>query len=284
MTDEYVKNPYDHFKSYNITKLFEPLIASGNCYLRPEDGKLKVKQTSIPRGTPWVHVRHTPGFDCWLWNTVIFDYIVGQLPHDQKFVPRHCQSCWKLVVKPRSLQQLFNLLEMQKELYRPSKCGIEVRESVPGLYGGYFYNKSLSAGLECYGAVKSAMLKNEHLAPLVDEVDDDGRTTRLILKRGCTEFEHLVGDSRFWKITPEQEFIEDLVENYIVNENLGATQPEHIVWNIKQRWIEWAWQNGDETYKRYTGDKPIYPAYATYHQPELDPQVKVVEQTDEVQP
>ena len=266
---EYVKNPYDHFKAYDIIKKLEPLLAGGGYYLRPEDGKAKARTISISKETPWVHVKHTVGFNCGLWNQIIFVGIVSTLPQDQKFVPRHCQNCWKVCVKPRSLQQLFNLLEVQKKLERPSKCGIETRESVPGLYGGYFYNKGYQAGMKCYDIVKTAMLENEQLAPLVDEVDEFGKTTRIILKRACTEYEHEIGDSSKWTVTPEQEFIEDLVESYVVDESLVTIQPEHLVWNIKRRWIEWAYQNGDPTYARYTGGKPLYPAYVTYHQPEL---------------
>ena len=266
---EYEKNPYDHLKAYDVLKLLAPIIDGGNHYLRPEDGKVKVRNISLSKDTPWVHVKHVNEFDCGLWNQVIFKGVVPNLPSGQKFVPRGCQQCWKVCVKPRTLQQLFNLLEVQKKLDRPSKCGMELRESVHGLYGGYFYNKSLPAGLECYGAVKSAMLENEHLAPLVDEVDVHGKTTRVILKRACTEFEHLLGDSTKWVVTPEQEFVEDLINNYIVSENLKTHQPEHLIWHIKRRWIEWAWANGDPTYALYTGGKPLYPAYVTYHQPEL---------------
>ena len=175
-----------------------------------EDGKAKLKQGAILKDGPWVHVKSTIGFDCGLWHQITFNLVVPNLPPEQKFVPRHCHNCWKVCVKLKTLQQLFNLHEMQKKLNRPSKCGIEVRESVPGLYGGYFYNKSFQAGLKCYDKVKAAMLKNEFLAPLVDEVDEHGRTTRVILKRGCTEFEHLIGDSNKWVVTPEQEFIEDM--------------------------------------------------------------------------
>jgi len=266
---EYEKNTYDHLKAYDVLKLLEPILDGGNSYLRPEDGKLKVRNLSLSKDTPWIHVKHVNEFDCGLWNQVIFKVVVSKLPSSQQFVPRSCQQCWKVCVKPRTLQQLFNLLEMQKKLGRPSKCGIEVRESVHGLYGGYFYNKSLPAGLECYEVVKAEMLKNEFLAPLIDEVDTHGKTTRIILKRACTEFEHLLGDSTKWVVTPEQDFVEDLINSYIVSENLNTHQPEHIIWHIQRRWIEWAWQNGDATYAKYTGGKPLYPSYVTYHQPEL---------------
>jgi len=270
MTEEtYINNAYDHLKAYDIIRMLEPLLESGNHFLRVEDGKIKARYVSLPKDTPWIHVKHTLGFDCGLWNQITFRCIVPSLPSGQKFVPRRCQQCWKVCVKPRTLQQLFNLHETQKQLDLPSKCGIEVRESVPGLYGGYFYNKGLKSGMDCYNKVMVAMLKNEHLAPLVDEVDEFGRTTRIILKRACTEYEHTVGDSSKWEITPEQEFIEDMVDNYVVHESYSLTQPEHLLWNIKRRWIEFAWEHGDPTYARYTGGKPLYPAYVTYHQPEL---------------
>lgn len=269
MANEYAENVYDHLKAYDIIRILEPLLEGGNYYLRVEDGKAKIRYIGLPKDTPWVHVKHTTGFNCGLWNQITFKSVVPNLPSNQKFVPRHCQQCWKVVVKPRTLQQLFNLLEVQKKLDLPSKCGIETRESVPGLYGGYFYNKNHDAGLRCYDKVKIAMLKNEYLAPLINEVDEFKRTTRIILKRACTEFEHLIGDSSKWGITPEQEFIEDMMDNYIVYENYSLVQPEHLVWNIKRRWIEFAWANGDPTYARYTGGKPLYPTYVTYHQSEL---------------
>jgi len=260
---------YRHLKANNIVDVLRPLLQSNGYSLRLTDGKFKAKHLSPDANTPWVHIKHTPGFDCNLWHNIIFNIVSSKLPVGKQFVPRHCQTCWKVCVKPRTLQQLFNLHEMQKKLDRPSKSGIEVRTSVPGLYGGYFYNKSHGAGLECYDIVKSAILENEFLAPLVDEVDEFGRTTRIILKRACTEFEHLVGRSDKWEITGEQAALEDLIDRYFVNENLDLVQHEHLTWDIKQRWIEWAWQNGDSTYARYTGGEPLYPAYVTYHQPEL---------------
>jgi hypothetical protein len=264
-----ISNPYDHLKSYDVISMLKPLIESGAYDLRAEDGKLKGRYYSISSQTPWVHVKHARGFNCGLWHQIIFNVIVKALPPEQRFVPQHCQSCWKVVVKPRTLQQLFNLHELQKMLDRPSKAGIETRESVNGLYGGYFYNKSKEEGLRCYSLVYNKMLENEALLPLLDEVDEYGRTTRVILKRGCTEFEHMIGDSSKWEITEEQKFVEELVEHYVVSDEVSMHQPEHVVWNIKRRWIEWAWKHGDPTYMRYTGGKPLYPPYVTYHQPEL---------------
>ena len=266
---ENIVSPYDHFKAYDIIKILEPMLNSGSHYLRVEDGKAKVKLAHLPKDSPWIQAKSIRGLNCLLWHGITFNFVIPYLPSGERFVPRGCQSCFKVVVKPRTLQQLFNLHEMQKKLDLPAKCGIEERQSVHGLYGGYFYNKSFPEGMACYGIVKAAMLENEHLAPLVDEVDEHGKTTRVILKRACTEFEHMIGDSSKWQVTPEQEFIEDMIDHYVVDDNSSIQQPDHLVWNIKRRWIEFAWKNGDPTYARYTGGKPLYPPYVTYHQPEL---------------
>jgi hypothetical protein len=205
-----------------------------------------------------------------LWHQIIFDLISLKQPAEKQFVPRNCLSCWKVVVKPRTLEQLFHLLELQKASGRPSKCGIEPRESVNGLYGGYFYNRSIDAGLECYYAVSEMMTADTVLAPLLDEVDDDGKTTRLILKRACTEFEHAVGPSDKWpedynSVSPEQAAIEDIVERWVATDDVVRAQPENVKWNVMRRWIEWAWMHGDPTYAKFTGGKPLYPPYVTYH-------------------
>jgi hypothetical protein len=269
MTDSYEKNLYDQLRSWDVLSMLEPAIDGFHRYLRPEDGKIKNHQVTIPMGTPWVHVKTHRNLDCGLWNHLIFKQVVPQLPSGQRFVPRGCQSCWKVVVKPRTLQQLFALLKIQKDLDIPAKCGIEQRMTTHGLYGGYFYNTSLPVGLKCYEVVKGAMLESEIMAPLVEEVDSHGKTTRILLKRACTEMEHAMGDSDKWEITPEQEFLEDLIKSYVVSENIRTHQPEHLVWNIQRRWIEFAYTSGDPTYALYTGGKPIYPPYVTYHQPEL---------------
>lgn len=266
---------YDHLKANDVIAALRPLLDNAGWNIRDVDGKLFVRHPAIARDTPWIHVRPAPGFNCGLWHQVTFNFVSMQQPPGQQFVPRHCQNCWKVVVKPRTLQQLFNLLEIEKALDRPSKCGIELRDSVHGLYGGYFYNKGRDAGIECYHAVYDALAANEVMAPLLEELDADGRTTRLILKRACTEFEHAIGPSSEWKITPEQEAIEDLIDRWVVSDNMEHHQPENLIWNIKRRWIEWAWKNGDPTYSRYTGGAPLYPPYEVYH-----PAVQAIEEVE----
>jgi hypothetical protein len=257
---------YDHLKSHDILTILRPLLDSGSHELRKEDGRFIAKGVTISRDTPWIHTRQTLNFDCGLWHRITFNIVVAQLPDDQKFVPRHCQDCFKVCIRPRTLDQLFELLKVQQKMYLPSKCGIELRDDVHGLYGGYYYSKGLEAGLQCYDAVVKALSENEVLAPLLDEVDEDNRTTKVILKRGCTEFERVFPKSNEWKVTPEQNAIEDLIDGYVVQENMRLPQPDHLHYNIKRRWIEFAFKCGDPTYAKYNGDKPLFPKYVSFHQ------------------
>ena len=261
---------YEHLRANDVIGQLRTLLDHAGWNLRTADGKLFARHPTISTDTPWLHVQTAPGLNCGLWHQITFNMVSMTLPVAERFVPRHCQNCWKVVCKPRTLEQLFNLLELEKSLGRPSKCGIEQRDSVHGLYGGYFYNKGKEAGLECYEAVKEAIAENEVLAPLLAEADADGRTTRLILKRACTEFEHACGPSDKWVVTPEQNAIEDLIDRWVVSDGLELQQPDNVVWNVKRRWIEFAYKNGDQTYLRYTGGKPLYPDYVTYHQKETD--------------
>ncbi|KKL67647.1 hypothetical protein LCGC14_2132920, partial [marine sediment metagenome] len=50
-----------------------------------------------------------------------------------------------------------------------------------------------------------------------------------------------------------------------VKDDVERSQPEHLVRHIHRKWIEFAYKNGDETYKHFTNGKPLYPAYRTYH-------------------
>jgi len=160
------------------------------------------------------------------------------------------------------------------QLDRPSKCGLELRDRVFGHYGGYWYNESLDEGRRCYQLVYDTVKKNDLLAPLLDEVDEHGRTKWLLLKRGCTEFEHACGDSAEWKIVPEQLQIEALVNHYVVGDDQYRQQPEHLKRHVHRRWIDYAFENADPTVFKFTGGKPLYPAYRTYHQPEKLPEEK----------
>lgn len=238
-----------------IMEKLKPLLANGTLQVTHE-GKMKANMAPS-WNTPWVHSRHAETKKCWLWNEIFYKHF--------GLIHSGCQGCWKVCVRMKTLKQLVQLHDLQKVLDLPSKCGIEVREHVHGLYGGYFYNDSLEEGKECYKKVKKAIY----------QALDEPETVKIVLKRACTEFEHEKGDSSKWEIVEGQKELEEIVES-IVEFNSGSRfgQADFVVADVMNRWIKWAFANGDPTYAEFSeGGKPLYPNYTTYHE-ECDEELK----------
>lgn len=246
---------YDWLRQNDVVEWVKPLLQQAGWAWREADGKLHAQFKPGIYDTPWHHVKSDYRLKCGLWHQIMFDLVGSRLPSGSKFVPSKCQNCYKVVVRPQTLVQLFALIDIQKELGRPSKAGIERRESVFGLYGGYFYNVGLKEGKECYNIVRKAVDENKHLGPDVP----------VILKRACTEYEMALGDSDKWEITEEQLRIEALLDRWLITDDVEMKQPEKMVHHVQRKWIEWAFANGDETYGKFTNGEPLYPPYKTYH-------------------
>jgi len=236
-------NYYLELAKKDLIEKFKSEFEKGAFFLR-NDGKI-TQTTRLMHSTPWIHTRRAPNRNCGLYHTY-FEKLKGMI-HST------CQSCWKVVVAPRTLIELHKLLELQKVLNIPSKCGIEKRDTVGRLYGGYFYNDSLEEGKECYKIVRSNVDLN--LSPEVS----------VILKRGCTEFELGTGPSDKWEVTEEQKALEYLLLDLVAVDINLSPQPEHLKDSIFRTWIHWAYSNGDPTYLEYTGG-PLFRPPVTYHE------------------
>ena len=245
-----IEEPYfEQLINQDLIEMMSDAVSKGVYRIQP-DGTLKA-DTGVATESPWHHIAMLTDYNCELWHQVMFDIIGSK---HRKFVPSGCQECWKVVVRPRSLHELFQLLDIEFRLQLPSKCGIERRATVHGLYGGYFYNKSLQEGLERYEQIRAEVDKN--ISPDLE----------VRLKRACTEFELAFPDSRAWEIHDWQLPIEALVTAFVAQAQDGSPlQPPLVLTHVHRRWIEWAYQNGDVTYLEYTGGKPLYPAAVTYH-------------------
>jgi hypothetical protein len=238
---------YQALKDRDILLKLQPLFDSNVFYIR-DDGIITHK-TRLPHSTPWIHVVQAPNRNCTLLH-LYYTYL--------GIIHSRCQECWKVVVRPRTLRELHVLWELQKTLGLPSKCGIERRDFVCGLYGGYFYNDSLEQGRECYELVRTNV--DQKISPEVDG----------LLKRGCTEFEICkVGKgcpSDGWAVSDEQKALELRLSDLIDETAPKLKQPDHLVESTFRSFIEWAYQHGDMTYLEYTEGKPIYEPYITYHE------------------
>lgn len=255
-------NLYDICVENDVLGWLRPLWDGGG-WTMGDDGILRQRQSQIAIDTPWLHHGHADYANCMLWHQVMFNLIserIEKLLPDtgKRFVPSGCQNCWKVVVRPQTIVQLFALNELQSKSDRPSKAGIEPRSTVEGSYGGYFYNDSYELGQESYVWVREAVDNYPNLGPEVP----------VILKRACTEMEFSVGPSDQWEVTEEQKRIEALIEKWVeINPEAGKRQqPENVITRVMRRWIEFAAERGDMTYLVFTGGKRVNKSYVTYHE------------------
>jgi hypothetical protein len=240
----------------------------GGAWTVGDDGILTSNKRGIAVDTPWIHHGHTDWADCLRWHSLVFNVISKRMrllfpdeDDNEPWVPSHCQNCWKTVVRPQNILQLFALNDLQSKIDRPCKCGIEPRPTVEGNYGGYFYANGYEAGHEMFRWVRLAVNNYAKLGPDVP----------VILKRACTEMEAECGPSDLWKTTERQLHIEGLVNRWIgeTREEAEKIQPENIIIRVKRRWLEHAAAIGDMTYKAFTSGRPINKPYVTYHDREF---------------
>jgi len=210
--------------------------------------KLITADEAIPHDSPWVMIKPPKGLNCRLYYDVFFRHFGAFFDNP----PIRCQQCWKVVVKPKTIGQLLQLMELQdqiKDEVYGCKCGIEKRHYVNGLYGGYFYNRIKKEGKKCLKFVEEKV--NEKIGDIP-----------VFLKRGCTEMEQKFGDSTKWKVTPDQLAKEQKIAGLVCNFK-DPVQPQYVKIHIIKTWIEYACANGDETYIDFV-KKPLHAIYKKY--------------------
>lgn len=218
------------------------------------DGRWRVPGTykSIMSVTPWCHAKGTPQKHCGLDHDILFNHF--------HIIPPRCLQCWKVVVTPRTFDELLKLEQLEKELDVPCKCGIELRDYTPKHYGGYFYNNSLDEGRECLDVVQNAVKER-----LSEETADS-----VILKRGCTEYEMIKGPSPYWHITDEEEEIYEVAQALVAVPRGHSGQSELQKRMVRIKWFLFAHMNGDFTYTQYNGGKKMFPDYIKYNDGDIE--------------
>jgi len=241
--DIFKKYDYSALSRKDVISAMLPFLQNGQYFLR-DDGKID-SDYKVGYDSPWIFIKRSPARECIIWHKIYFGIF--------NILPSFCRQCWKVVVRPKTLEQLFQLLELQKRLDRPSKCGIEKRLTVHGLYGGYFYNDSLEEGLDRLDEVRIAVHK---------EISPD---IKVILKRGCTEFELYFGPSNEWKEPTKDELQdEQRLDGVFARNMFSHVQPEHLRARIMQNWIHFAYQWGDATSLNFNGGKALFKPVVTY--------------------
>ena len=265
----------------NLVQLLKPLRQHG-WYWDAESGKFTSGKTSLDDSIPWI--TQNLDFDCYLWNRVFFHTAARQ-----KMVHTHCQTCFKVVVMPRTFAELLRLEEYQETCGLRCKCGIETREYVGRAYGGYFYSwepgelefqayATVGGGMtgrylvvNDTDALRKGQLKYDRIvADMAEHVQIGDTAIPVILKRGCTEFERDCGptnDPRYRHISDEQLALEDAIAEYVDYEHgkFTSVQPEVVKDGIRMMWADFAHFIGDMTYVEWLGRSLSVPP-VTYHE------------------
>ena len=221
----------------DILEPIRPLLEKG-VYKFTATGQLEAEYRMTSE-TPWIHIRQDTTRNCGIWHHVWFDFY--------KFIPSGCQKCWKVVIRHNTLEELFKVHDLLVSIDMPSKCGIEKRYTVHGLYGGYMYNDSKEEGLSCLENIRKML--------------PDG--VNAFLKRGCTEFEHKFGDSKEWQVSAEQLALERRLEDLFMQAKQRTAQSDEIKRHVMANWVRFAFANGDKTVDKFIS-KPLYPPYETF--------------------
>jgi hypothetical protein len=255
----------------NIVGRLLPVVNAGGWYWT-EEGKLKRMPTGPLAEVPWIYNKMT--FQCIKWHELFFKHVSGET-----MVHSHCHDCYKVVVSPRTVEELIALSIYQEKSGFECKCGIELRDFVKTkrLYGGYFYCRGVEAGRERYKQVEEWV---HHIWVHGEFQAKSLRPMPVILKRGCTEFERALGPSDKYEITEEQARLEAAFEDIVdydpfAPEGKEFPQPEVLKQYVRTAWLKWAHHHGDMTYLKFMPDgksftsTPMYytPPPVTYHEP-----------------
>ena len=235
---------YEELARVDVISPVINLLKSGK-FAMDWDGKIKPEER-VPFDRYWITNVFCPDRKCHLWAPIYFN--------KYRIIPKGCRSCWKVVLNPKTLRELFDVMNIQNNMKIPAKTGLELRPYTGnvGGYGAYWY-APLADGLE--GGRK--MFKK--LSEKFDRKD-------LILKRGCTEMELKYYPSSIWDDFREGWDLKEalLDATYECVKERPTKEPGAYITYTMMQWIEWAFEHGDQTYRDYT-DQDFKLAYELYH-------------------
>lgn len=122
------------------------------------------------------------GVDALTWEGQYPNGCIRHIAVFDKFnlIPRYCFDCFKVVIEPRTVVELFKLMMVIEKLHLPNdntrKCMVEIRKQVSGCYKGLIYCRSIEEGKEILGIVRELISV------------DISKNIPVSLKRGCSEY------------------------------------------------------------------------------------------------
>lgn len=178
-------------------------------------------------------------------------------------VPTICQRCWKVVIRCRTVFELFRVWDLFHTEKISGKAGIDEREFTKGLYVAFAYNYSRAQGQASWTRIVELL----HDAIGGHFLSDFMQT--VILKRGCTEMEQSV-PAGGWRESAAQAAFERKVLSFL-EPCQKVAQPDWVIRHKLRRWCSKAYGIGDLSYsalEAVTGPIAIGFQPVTYHQKE----------------
>lgn len=201
-----------------------PMLEKSGWEIRVEDGKV-TKMVRQDHKTSWVFVKRCKERQCALKYSVLLAQF--------GVIHSECYNCWKVVVRPRNVKELFMMKDLMEYMDRNGKLGRDERPWTSGLYGAYFYTDSYEEGLFRLNEVRKNVAK--HISPHIS----------VKLKRGCTEMESKRGPSNTWKYTNDDLYWQRRVEDKFDIPNHDFPQDKDVQIYVMRQWLEKAWKEGD---------------------------------------
>lgn len=176
-------------------------------------------------------------------------------------IPEYCFGCYKVLVEPRTVVELFKLLIVFEEINlsgnNTRKCMVENRDYCSGAYKGYVY---------CRGLEEGKIVRKHIREAVADLISPHAPVT---VKRGCSEFEQAhpaygqiklgtvpmrypeawrAREQRFDREFPSPAPAEDL--KAVMGES-GTYPPSEIY--AMRYWLSYAATVGDNSYVKLAG-------------------------------
>lgn len=208
-------------------------------YLHPQTGKAVAIAEGVDWNTPWLHIKPDPLMLCRIYQMCALK---------ANFIHSRCLGCWKVVARPKTLAELIMAFDIMEELGLHSKAGIEERSWVQAtgqLYGCYFYCTSKEQGIEVANKVHTAFSSE---LPKIE----------IYLKQYCTEFELKFGPGSKYQRPPLADQLEPMIMDMFETEKTRACHPWYVRAHVLLKWLRFAADHGDETFKLFTNGEPAY--------------------------
>lgn len=209
-----------------------------------EDGTLQLR-SSDRSGSSWAGVPGGPRPNC----TFLMRFLHRKV-YAQAAVPYGCRACYKVKVLPRTLRELVAAWGIGKRIECYSKWGVDLNNPYSqSVYAGYFYTTGLDAARAVFKVAREAIDADPVLGPGIS----------MTIKRGCSDYEAVLGPSDQYEFAPE---LAEL-EAYLKARFRIRRRDEDLSFPLGH-WIELAFRIGDDTYLDFTAGKRLRPKTVSY--------------------